>query len=69
MAKRVNALEESLQRFDQIRHRIVDAAFLHVCQPLRREVLLERVVSFFDDQDALFNQVRISKPVFPCEKK
>ena len=70
MANRVNALEESLQRVDQMTQRIIDAAFLPVRQPVPREVWCEHVVSFIGDEgDALFNQVRIGKPVRPVEKK
>ena len=70
MANRVNALEERLQRVDQMTQRIIDAAFLPVRQPVPREVWWEHVVSFIRDEgDALFNQVRISKPVRPVEKK
>ena len=64
MANRVNALEERLQRVDQMTQRIIDAAFLPVRQPVPREVWWEHVVSFYGDEDALFDQVRISKPVF-----
>ena len=70
MANRVNALEERLQRVDQMTQRIIDTAFLPVCQPVPSEVWWEHVVSFIGDEgDALFNQVRISKPVRPVEKK
>ena len=70
MANRVNALEVRLQRVDQMTQRIIDAAFLHVRQPAPGEVWWEHVVSFIGDEgDALFNQVRISKPVRPVEKK
>ena len=70
MANRVNALEERLQRVDQMTQRIIDTAFLPVCQPVPGEVWWEHVVSFIGDEgDALFNQVRISKPVRPVEKK
>ena len=70
MANRVNAPEERLQRVDQMTQRIIDAAFLPVRQPVPREVWWEHVVSFIGDEgDAPFNQVRISKPVPPVEKK
>ena len=70
MANRVNALEVRLQRVDQMTQRIIDAAFLPARQPVPREVWWEHVVSFIGDEgDALFNQVRISKPVRPVEKK
>ena len=64
MANRVNLLEERLERVDQMTQRIIDAAFLPVRQPVPREVWWEHVVSFYGDEDALFDQVRISKPVF-----
>ena len=70
MANPVNALEERLQRLDQMTQRIIDAAFLPVRQPVPREVWWEHVVSIIGDEgDALFNQVRINKPVRPVEKK
>ena len=70
MANRVNALEERLQRVDQMTQRIINAAFLPVRQSAPCEVWLEHVVSFIGDEgDALFNQVRISKPVRLVEKK
>ena len=66
MANRVNALEERLQCVDRMTQRIMDAAFLPVRQPVPREVWWGHVVSFIGDEgDALFNQVRISKPVPP----
>ena len=69
MANRVNALEVRLQRVDQMTQRIIDAAFLPVRQPVPREVWWKHVISFYGDEDELFNQVRISKPVRPVEKK
>ena len=70
MANHVNELEERLQRVDQMMQRIIDASFLPVRQPVRREVWWEHVISFIGDEgDALFNQVWIGKPVPPVEKK
>ena len=64
MANRVNVLEQRLQHVENLTQRIIDAAALPALPPEPIEVWWEHVVSFYGDEETLFQRVKISKQVF-----
>ena len=64
MANRVNVLEQRLQHVENLTQRIIDAAALPALPPEPIEVWWEHVVSFYGDEEILFQRVKISKQVF-----